>query len=153
MVGVSEKSKSLRIPFPKEEQQDVTKQVAALLETYPEELIALGRKAHKKSETAYAECRVAVEGKVGLWTINATDPLDPSRPYVDGFEVVVVHRIHYKSLSIYCAPGSEFAFGGQEVGGIQFAGHPKAAGSPRGVEFNLDDAKRVYSAVIVELSQ
>jgi len=63
----------------------------------------------------------------------------------------VVYRDHFKSISIYCAPESPYEFGNREVGGIKFAGHAKACGSPRGENFTRDDAKKVFEAVVDEV--
>jgi hypothetical protein len=145
MVGVGEKAKQLSFPRAGAQPTDVTAYVKALLDEPAEKLIELGREATQKSEGTYKNNKIASNGTVGLWSIRAENPFDPSRPYADGIDVVVVYREHFKSISIYCSPASKFAFGNTTVADIPFAGHPKACGSPRGEEFTLDDAKRVYN--------
>jgi len=62
-------------------------------------------------------------------------------------EVVVVFRTHYASVSIYCTPTSPSAYGGKTVAGIPFAGHPKAAGSPRGQAISEHTARAVFDEI------
>lgn len=150
MVGVGELARSLRFPRPSAEGPvDVSELVEAMMAKTTEEVIAIGRDATERSEAAYVDCRKAISasGKVGFWAIGPADPLDPSRPYQDGVEAVVVFRRHYESVSIYCSPSSPLGFGGQTVAGIPFAGHPKAAGSPRGQAMTEEDAQRVFEAI------
>jgi len=145
MVGIGQVARELRFPRPSAEGPiDVSDLVKAMFAKTSDEIIEIGRIATEKSETAYRDCRVAMSDKVGYWIVGPDDPLDPSRPYEDGVSVVVVHRTHYESISIYCDPRSEYEFGGQAVAGIKFAGHPKAAGSPRGIAFNAEDGQRVF---------
>lgn len=152
MVGVGQLARDLKFPRANADAPtDVTEIVEAMTVKTDEEVIQIGRQATEKSEAAYQSCRVASEGKAGYWVIGANDPFDPSRPYEDGIPVVVVHRTHYKSISIYCDPKSEYAFGGKTIAGIEFAGHPKAAGSPRGVEFNTEDGKNVYDELVTQI--
>ena len=135
VIGVSEIAKSLGFPRVADEPQDVTPIVREMIGRKSfADFVAAGQTAHARSEAAYRTCRqgISPNGKVGFWAIGKDDPLDPSRPYQDGVGVVVVYRSHYQSVSIYCDPTSQYAFGGKEVGGIMFAGHPKACGSPPG---------------------
>ena len=150
MVGVGEVARGLK--FPRADASgpvDVTSVVEAMFTKTADEYIAAGRKATVASEATYRNCRkgISPDGKKGFWVIGATDPLDPSRPYEDGVEVVVVSRTHYASMSIYCSPSSPSVFGGKTVAGIQFTGHPKAAGSPRGVAIDLATAQKVFEEI------
>jgi len=145
MVGVNELAKEIGFPRPSETPTDVTSKIMQLMNAPIQKLLEMGKAATETSENTYSSNRVATDGTVGLWSVGAKDPFDPSRPYVDGIDVVVVYRDHFKSISIYCSPSSKYAFGNTTVAGIPFAGHPKACGSPRGEEFTLDDAKRVYT--------
>jgi len=148
MLGVGQMARDLKFPRPSADGPvDVTSLVEAIMAKTEEKIIDMGRRVYEKSEAAYRDCKVAVNGPVGFWVIGPDDAFDPSRPYQDGVEVVVVFRRHYESISIYCSPASDKAFGGQEIAGIQFAGHPKAAGSPRGVAFAEQDARMVYEAL------
>lgn len=146
MVGIGQIARDLRFPRPSADGPiDVSSLVEAIMVKTADEIIAIGRVATEKSETAYRKCLAT---SVGYWVIGPDDPFDPSRPYEDGVEVVVVHRTHYESISIYCDPKSRHGFGGKKVAGIQFAGHPKAAGSPRGVAFNANDGYKVYQELV-----
>jgi len=146
MVGVNQIARDLKFPFPKDEPQDVSEVIESMMRNDANEIVRIGHEANEKSEATYRNCRKVLSdsGKVGYWEVGASDPFDPSRPYEDGVKVVVVYRQHYKSVSIYCDPKSDYAFGGKTVAGIEFAGHPKAAGSPRGVEFSNKDGRRVF---------
>lgn len=148
MVGIGQLARDLKFPRPSTDGPvEVSELVEAMMAKTSEEITALGRETQEKAEAAYRDCAVERTGAVGLWVVGPTDALDPSRPYQDGVEVVVVFRRHYQSISVYCSPDAKHAFGGQELAGIQFAGHPKAAGSPRGVAFAEADASRVFAAV------
>jgi hypothetical protein len=151
-VGVGQLSRRLGFPRVTEEPQDVTSLVEAMMASTEEEILSIGREAMERSEQAYTDTLVHKEGLVGFWAIGPNDPLDPSRPYEDGVEVVVVYRSHFKTVSVYCSPKSNFAFGGKTVAGVAFGGHPKAAGSPRGTEMSLEDAKKVYEEISKEIN-
>lgn len=103
------------------------------------------------------------DGKVGLWSI-ADIEMNPSRPYDDGFAVVVLFRAGYASASLYFNPAHSLNVlnlpGVVEVcadlpqnyrktiGGIRFCGHMTACGSPRGQTLAEDDARKVYDAIL-----
>lgn len=150
MVGVGELSRSIRFPRCSEEVQDVTDYVDQLLNLSTDEIINIGRQATEKSESSYHNCMTKSQKDVGLWVIGPEDPFDPSRPYEDGINVVVVYRSHYKSISIYCNPVSQYEFAGKTISKILFAGHPKACGSPRGEEMSETQAEEVFSALASE---
>jgi len=148
MVGVGQLARDLKFPRSSSDGPvDVTLIVEAMMAKTEKEIISIGQAATEESEAAYKNCKVAVSGKVGFWAIGPNDPLDPSRPYEDGVSVVVVYRVHYESISIYCDPRCEYTFGGKTVAGIEFAGHPKAAGSPRGVAITEKDGLSVFEAI------
>lgn len=150
MVGVGQLARELKFPRPDANGPvDVTLLVEAMFAKTSQEIVEAGRVATVASESSYRNCLkvISPDGKVGLWVIGSTDPLDPSRPYEDGVETVIVFRTHYASISIYCAPTSTSTFGGKTVAGVQFAGHPKAAGSPRGVTMDETIARKVFEEI------
>lgn len=147
-VGIGQLARDLKFPRVSAEGPiDVTEIILAMMAKTDEEIIKIGGHATDKSEAAYNDCLETQHGKVGYWVVGANDHLDPSRPYEDNIPIVVVHRTHYKTISIYCDPDSVYEFGGKTVAGIAFAGHPKAAGSPRGVEYTAEDGKRVFREI------
>jgi len=148
MVGVNEKAKQINFPPPSAQPTDVTGKITQLMDAPVQELTKLGREASANAEATYENNRVESNGTVGLWATGADEPFDPSRPYADGVDVVVTYRDDFKSISIFCSPSSDYAFGNTTVAGIPFAGHPKACGSPRGEKFTLEDAKRVYEELV-----
>ena len=152
MVGIGQLTRTLGIPRAEEEPKDITSLVMELINTPTEDIISLGREATEKSEASYRNCLVEKQGDVAFFSIGENDPLDPSRPYEDGQEIVIVYRKHYKSISIYCAPNSKYEFAGQCLANIEFAGHPKACGSPRGVSFEETDASKVYKEIVETIS-
>lgn len=147
MVGVGQKTREYKFPRVTSEPQDITSIIMDLLKLSTEEFIEAGRIATEKSEKAYTECLIKKQGNKALYSIGANDPLDPSRPYEDDIDIVVVYRQHWKTISIYCNPKSQYAFGGSIVANIEFGGHPKACGSPRGVEMSLEQAISVFEAI------
>lgn len=150
MVGIGQIARELKFPRPDAAGPvDVTGLIEALFAKTDSDYIEAGRLATAASEASYRNCRktISADGKIGLWVVGANDPLDPSRPYEDGVETVIVFRTHYASISIYCSPSSPTAFGGKTVAGIQFAGHPKAAGSPRGEAMASSIAQKVFEEI------
>lgn len=151
MLGVHLLARGLDFPRSEKEPQDVTRKVYEMIRTPIEKYIELGKESQEAAEKAFKDKLVEKKGKVGLWVVGENDAFNPSRPYDDGYDCVVVYRDHFKSISIYCAPENEYEFGNREVGGIPFAGHAKACGSPRGENFTRDDAKKVFEAVVDEV--
>ena len=145
MVGVGEVARELKFPrCPKEGTIDVTDTVNKMLRIPTVVYIERGKTAIAAVETTFKYCMRRLRDDIGLWAIGADDPFDPSRPYEDGINRVIVYRAHYKSVSIYCNPKSDYEYAGQTIAGIKFAGHPKACGSPRGKELSFKDALAVW---------
>lgn len=147
-VGVGALARKLNFPRLTETCQDVSEFVEKMISLPDNEIIELGREAQSSAEVAYINRKVAVDDKVGFWAVGAQDPFDPSRPYEDGTEIVVVYRDHFKTISVYCDPESQYAFAGKTIAGIEFGGHPKACGSPRGVAYTQEDAQSVFDAIV-----
>jgi hypothetical protein len=159
-LGLSENAKVL---FPRctKEPQDITKQFCRF-EWFDKDrnqigldrIILDGRMALARSEKTYREKRLdfipaqGVAVGVGLWSIDANDPFDPSRPYRDAIDVVVVFRSHYKTISIYGNPATNNIILNHTWAGIEFAGHPKACGSPRGIEMTEAQARAVFQEIV-----
>jgi len=147
MVGVNSIAKDIGFPRTEKEPQEVTDKIKKMLRIPVANYIKVGKEATRQAEQTLKNNLVSKEGKVGLWAVGKEDSFDPSRPYDDGYACVVVYRKHFKSISIYCAPSNDYQFGNNNVAGIHFAGHPKACGSPRGEDFSLEDAKKVFDEV------
>jgi hypothetical protein len=145
MVGISQLSRLAKFPrCPKEGQIDVSAELAEMMTYSDEKIIAMGKEAVEASEATYTDCRKAVGSKVGLWSVGANNPFDPSRPYEDGFEIVVSYRRHHKAMSIYCSGVTSHAFADKTIAGVLFAGHPQACGSPHGEEITEEKALEVF---------
>lgn len=152
MVGVGALARSLKLPRCGDEPQDVTNLIAEMIETPERVIIDMGKAETDGIEDAYRNCILARVPGVGIYIIGANDSFDPSRPYKDGEEVVVVYRTHYKSISVYSSPQGDFQALGTWAG-ITFAGHPKACGSPRGEVMSPKQAQAVWSAIAVQQGQ
>ncbi|MBI4356493.1 MAG: hypothetical protein HY559_01250 [Gammaproteobacteria bacterium] len=75
--------------------------------------------------------------------------IDPSRGYRDDFEIVVVYRYQYQTISVYGKPGTSHNFNGKTYGCVLFEGHPLAAGSaPRGAKMTEEQATEVFNALV-----
>ena len=148
MVGVSEVARGIRFPRCGKKAIDVTDKIKQLLAIPVNSYIQYGKQAIAKSEHTYIHCLHLNTDNVGFWVIGKNDPLDPSRAYKDGYEVVVVYRKHYKSISIYCAGDNDYSFGNKTINNIYFAGHPKACGSPRGTDYTFEQAKEVFITLV-----
>lgn len=148
-VGIKNLANQLRFPRVTNDPVDVSAIIYEMMAKTTEEIVGVGWAATIKSEAAYINCQVVLSssGRVGLWSIGADDPLDQSRPYEDGTEVVVVYREHFNTISIYCDPISNYGFASLIIAGVQFAGHPKACGSPRSVKMTAEDARRVFEEI------
>jgi len=145
MQGVGVKAKSIGFPTkPSKEPVDVTSFVDKMFMVSTDELISLGREVVTQKEQQYKNLKPVLSGKAGLWIVDDYNAIDPSRPYRDGIDVVMVYRKDKKSFSIFCNPKSKFEFGGKEIAGIKCMGHPQACGSPRDHDYTEDDAKHVF---------
>lgn len=143
-IGVDVKGKQLNFPNVKDIEENVTSLILELIRTPMEELVELGRKAQELQEKTYKKCKMIANRDTIFCYCEEKDYLNPSRPYEDGFDKVVVYRECYKTISIYANPNSNFEFGGLTIGGIKFKGHPQACGSPRGEDMTLQQAVKVY---------
>ena len=135
MLGVGEAARAVNFPRVDKLPTKVTEFVNAM-EEYAEEnggFIEIGRKAQEESELGYENCTFLVEDNLGAYIVGPEDRFDPSRPYMDGINIVVVYRVKFKSISVYVNPKCDFTVKGKTFGNVLFAGHPKAAGSPFGV--------------------
>lgn len=150
MIGIGKLQRNLKFPRVSAEPQDVTNIVQSMFNYSIEDIIKIGKQAQIKAEDSYFNCEIEnlLFSKI-LFSINEDDNLDPSRAYEDNYKVVVVYRQHYKSISIYCNPKSDYTFESKTIAGIEFNGHPKACGSPRGIEYTEEQAKQVYNAIRV----
>ena len=151
MVGIGVIARKLAFPRPSADaDKDVTDLMQDMFKYTEEQIITLGRESVIKSEKDYHNCRYDVDNGVLFIICGAEDAIDPSRGYKDGFHTVVVYRKHYKSISIYTAPSNDRVVKG-EWAGIIFDGHPKACGSPRGVEMDEYNAAEVFNALVASV--
>jgi len=147
-LGVGTLDRKVNFPRVTSDPQDVTEYIREMFKVGPAMVIEMGQDAMEKSEYSYRNCRVASKDNVGYWVIGPEDSFDPSRPYSDGINIVIVYRSHWKTISIYCNPSSSYEYGGKEIAGILFQGHPKACGSPRGQEMSLEDGLKIFEEVL-----
>lgn len=148
MVGVGSLVREKKFPRVTLEEQDVTELTYSILCKSDELILEKGEAAQTIAEDCYGDKKIWIRSNpVGIWSIGPEDQFDPSRPYEDGTDIVVVFREHYKSISIYCNPKTKYQFADETIAGIVFAGHPKACGSPRGQEMTFSDAVRVYKEI------
>ncbi|WP_434284705.1 teicoplanin resistance protein VanZ [Clostridium botulinum] len=146
-LGIGRLQRNLKIPRVSEERVDVTHIIEEMFNYSTKKIINIGEEVQESSEEAYIDyVRSKKENKI-LFSINAQDNLNPSRAYEDDYDIVVVYRKHYKTISIYCNPKSQYAFAGKEVAGIKFDGHPQACGSPRGMEMTEEQALKVWEEI------
>ena len=149
-IGISAKAKELNFPRVTQEQQDVTEIVLKLVNfmNIHEDVVRLGRETQEKAEESYKKCLIKKEK--GIFLINQSNGLnvDPSRAYEDGAEVVIMYRECWKTISKYCNPKNNLSYADKTICGIKFGGHPKACGSPRGIEFTFNDAKNIYNEIL-----
>lgn len=143
-LGVTNYARKIGFPRVSAEAQDVTDYVQQLLDTPFYEFLQFGKSVIEKSEASYVSDKVTSFGNVILFDKPSNSSLDPSRPYEDGFDLVVVYNQAFKSISLYASPNYNITLSDKEYAGILFQGRAKACGSPRGVEYTLEDAKKVF---------
>lgn len=106
-LGIGRLQRDLKIPRVSEERVDVTNIIEEILKYSTEKIIKIGEKVQESSEKAYIDCvRSKKENKI-LFSINAQNNLNPSRAYEDNYDIVVVYRQHYKTMTIYANPRSK----------------------------------------------
>lgn len=147
MEGIHEVSNILKFPKTSQNELDVTDIIETIIFTNYTEIIELGKYAVEKSEKSYKDNLYFESTNIGLWVVKNEDSFNPSRPYRDGFDIVIIYNKDYKTISIFCNPKSHYEFGNKIINNILFMGHAKACGSPRGKEYSLDDVKLVYKAI------
>jgi hypothetical protein len=114
----------------------------------------------ENSEKAYHDCKASVDNVSGMYAYDnqssghtkgfwmlENNSFDPSRPYKDNIDIVVIYRKNYRTMSIYCNPSSNYNFNGKIIKGIELKGHNKACGSPRGREITENEAFEVYKVI------
>lgn len=146
MVGIGEAARAVNFPRVDKMPIEVTDLIEDMND-YSEKnggFVELGRKAQEESELGYSNCELLVDENIGVYIVGPEDRFDPSRPYVDGIDIVIVYRIKFKSVSVYVNPKYDFTIKGKTFGDILFAGHPKAAGSPFGVTQPVHKLLDVY---------
>mgnify|MGYP003607890087 CR=1 FL=1 len=147
MVGVSSIARELNFPrISKEEDIEVTDIIYKMLKLPLLTFLQKGADTINKSEKDYKDCSLTNTDHCLLISCDADDAINPSRGYEDGYDIIVVYRKHYKTVSLYAAPNSPYTLQGEHAG-ITFAGHDKACGSPRGEDMTLEDACKVFNAV------
>lgn len=157
MFGTMDMVINSNVPRPSTEPQDVTSVVTSILSKMSDEesVISLGKEKIKRSEDDYQKAiKYTPASNVLAIACPKEAQIDPSRPYGNGFDVVVFFREQHKSISLYASPRTKVDFMKNPVyAGIKFAGHPKACGSPRGEEFGWKDAIAVATDVSNRISQ
>lgn len=151
VVGLTSLARRLEFPRCSIQPQDVTTYIEDLMRFSQKEILILGKLSTDEIEKAYKKCGIARFNEIALYSVDENDSFDPSRPYKDGIDIAVVYRQHYQSISIYCNPKSKYTFAGQNFLNIAFAGHPKACGSPRRVQYSIEDATNLYKELIKTL--
>ncbi len=151
MVGISQLVRQLKLPRWEGKDVDVTSIVEQVISYSDEEIIQIGKEEMIKGEEAYQK---ALAKAVHASSCNGPclvqkkpeDAFDPSRPYSD-YHFVVIYREWLKQIGVYVNPKVNFTVSGKIFAGIKFEGQAKAAGSPRGENFTLEQANSVCEAV------
>jgi len=148
MVGVLQLLRELEFPRWQGANIDVTDIVAGIISHSDEEIIHMGKEEMIHGEEAYQRSLVCKKNKIGLWHQKTpADSFDPSRPYSDDYNSVVIYREQFKAIGLYANPKTEIVLGGRTIAEIEFAGREQACGSPRGIEYSLKEAKEVFTEI------
>ena len=151
MVGIISYAREFGFPFcPAKGRVEVTNVIRDLAEIHPNSIILRGYADIEKSEAGYREAEVKVVNGIGLYNKGVDTAFNPSRPYEDDVQIVVVYNQKFKSISLYADPDTDHVVKGKWKN-IVFAGHDKACGSPRGTKFTFPDAEAVFEDIVDEL--
>lgn len=154
MVAVTNASQNVyKIPRAGTQPQDITSQVESIINYMSDskKVIEDGKELIKNAEIEYQNIqkyKTPNNPKVIAFNVPKGTQFDPSRPYHDGYMIVVVYREAYESISIYGNPQADVNLTEKPIyAGVKFAGHTKACGSERGQKFNWKDAVAVATDV------
>ena len=154
MVAINNASQTIyKIPRASAEPQDVTSQVTGIIDymSNSDKVIQDGKELIKKAEKEFQSVTKYVPSNnknVVAFNVPKEINFDPSRPYRDGYLIVVVYREIYESISIYANPKANINLLENPVyAGMKFAGHNKACGSERGQKFTWTDAVSVITDI------
>ncbi len=151
-------AQGMKLPRPPTEGvTDITEQVMSMVARLSDlpQCLFTGQVLGEKAETLYKErlefVRETAQGrKLGFWSLRDGETMDPTRPYQDGYQLVVVYRQQHQSASLYADDSVEESLPGRYAG-VLFEGHPHACGSERGKTFLQDQihlAVRQVEAVL-----
>jgi hypothetical protein len=144
VVGVGILARELKFPrISSEEDIDVTNIVTSIFNTKISEIVEKGIEAERRSVADTDKATLLKKSNIALIYVREEANVNPSLPYREGIDIVVVFYERWKKISLYSNPLTKTIVKGN-VGGIEFSGHDKACGSPRGEEFCLEDAIRIY---------
>ena len=149
-VGIGSLARKLNFPRVTSEDQDVTEFIIKMLETSKEEIIKLGKQIiNQEEETWYnLDKMFYCDNKILLVPIPKGVNFNPSSVYRKGVDILVVYRDEYKTISIYANPDYILKFPLLDKwNNIEFAGHEKACGSPRGLELDFYAAIKVADEI------
>lgn len=153
-VGVGQMVREFNIPRADNTPQNISRQIYTMIGIPFKEVCRYGEEAICKMYSDFEDCIEEMPGginagKHGVFLVAKPDKaLNPSVAYDVGYQWAVVYRPQFETVSCYAHPESDLTFSGKTISGIEFAGHPKACGSPRGLKFSLDQAHEVYRALL-----
>jgi hypothetical protein len=154
ILGLTKARKLVNFPPPgPKEPVDVTDQIYRIFQMPFQRVVLYGKELQVESEKNYREGLQDENGTVGFWVMQTHGGFDPSRPYLDGYKITIVYRKQYQQIGLYAAPNTNYILGNTKIAGIQFLGHAKACGSPRGEKYTQEDAQRVFEELADKYAQ
>ena len=152
---------SMKIPRPPAKGViDITEQVMEIIASLTKEggirrFLAEGQALGERAEALYKErLRMTTTDthgrRIGLWSLREGETMDPTRPYEDGYSLVVIYRQGFGSASLYANDDIAEALPGVWAG-VLFQGHPHACGSERGKTFSQEEIKLATVALAMRL--
>jgi hypothetical protein len=147
MVGLNTARDIIGFPRAAAEPKDVSEYMEQLRRVPGQIITWIGKKAIERTLQTHTNCLKESQNKVGLWAIGENDPFDATIAYDHDYQTVIVYRKHHKAISIYAHPESDLHYANRSFAGILFQGHPKACGSPRGIQYSLKDAIAVFNEI------
>ncbi len=147
-VGIGALARKLNFPRVSHDNQDVTEVVTKMFDTSKEEIIKLGKGIINQEEETWDRLEKNFYNReVLLIRVPKGTNFNPSSVYKKGVNILVVYRDDYKTISIYANPSYNLKTPLNTIkwGDLEFAGHEKACGSPRGEELDYKLAEVVAS--------
>lgn len=141
VAGIKKLIADLKVPRVTEKHVDVTEIITKILSYDFYEIVNIGKEEYKLTEEKLEKATIEIKNKTIF--LNLSELSDVTTLYSDSIENIVVYRDNWKTISLY---SSKNDIAGTHAN-VQFAGHPRACGSPRNEIMSLEIAKQIFEEI------